>query len=171
MPLTAQEKEKRLRRREEEKAMRPVKEEAQQEEWKRTLVEKLRIRAEVYCGKGVPEEAQLLELEWMTKEVVVSYLVCERCGEQGCHVEDNRGQGVIPWKKRKTLSWCGCKGKKVEGSVPTERKSTAKEEKAARPREAKAQQSGTRSGEPEGAAREGGSRKEVRRTFKILREV
>jgi len=58
----------------------------------------------------------------MTKEVVVSYLVCERCGEQGCHVENNRGQGVIPWTKRKTLSWCGCKGKKVEGGMPTERK-------------------------------------------------
>jgi len=33
------------------------------------------------------------------------------------------------------------------------------------------QQSGARSGEPESAAREGGSRKEVRRTFKMLREV
>jgi len=33
------------------------------------------------------------------------------------------------------------------------------------------QWSGTRSGEPESAAREGGSRKEVRRTFKMLREV
>jgi len=42
------------------------------------------------------------------------------------------------------LSWCGCKGKRVEGGTPTERKS---------------------------AAREGGSRKEVRRTFKMLREV
>jgi len=39
------------------------------------------------------------------------------------------------------------------------------------PREAKAQQSGARSGELESAAREGGSRKEVRRTFKMLREV
>jgi len=134
-------------------------------------VEKLRIQAEVYCGKGIPEEAQLLELGWMTKEVVVSYLVCERCGERGCHVEDNRGQGVIPWTKRKTLSWCGCKRKKVEGGAPTERKSTARVEKVARPREAEAQQSGTRSGEPESAAREGGSRKEVRRTFKMLREV
>jgi len=39
------------------------------------------------------------------------------------------------------------------------------------PREAKAQQSGTRSEEPESAAKEGGSQKEVRRTFKMLREV
>jgi len=88
----------------------------------------------------------------MTKEVVVSYLVCERCGEWECHVEDNRGQGVIPWTKRKTLSWCECKRKKVEGSAPTERKSTARVEKAARPRKAKAQQERgvveRRSGEP-----------------------
>ena len=41
----------------------------------------------------------------------------------------------------------------------------------ARPREAKAQQSSARSGEPECAAREGGSQQEVRRTFKMLREV
>jgi len=40
-----------------------------------------------------------------------------------------------------------------------------------RPREAKAQQSGVRSGKPESAARKEGSRKEVRRTFKMLREV
>jgi len=39
------------------------------------------------------------------------------------------------------------------------------------PREAKAQQSGAWSGELESAAREGGSRKEIRRTFKMLREV
>jgi len=44
-------------------------------------VEKLRIRAEVYCRKGILEEAQLLELRWITKEVVVLYLVCERCEE------------------------------------------------------------------------------------------
>ena len=35
----------------------------------------------------------------------------------------------------------------------------------------KREESGARSGEPESAAREGGSRKEVRRTFKMLREV
>jgi len=64
---------------------------------------------------------------------------------------------VIPFWKWKELSWCGCKGKT--------------EEKAAWPREAKAQQSSAWSGEPESAAREGGSRKEVRRTFKMLREV
>jgi len=92
----------------------------------------------------------------MTEEIVVSYLTC-KCGEKGSHAEDNWGQGVIPFRKWKELSWCECK-EKTEG-------------RAARPREAKAQQSGTQSGELESAAREGSSRKNVRRTFKILREV
>ena len=68
------------------------------------------------------------------------------------------------------MSWCGCKGKKESGA-PIERKSAARVEKAARPREAKAQQSGTWSGELESTARKEGSRKKVRRTFKMLREV
>ena len=40
-----------------------------------------------------------------------------------------------------------------------------------RSREAKAQQGSTRPGESEGTAKEGGSQKEIRRTFKMLREV
>ena len=68
-------------------------------------------------------------------------------------MEDNRGQRVISSKKWEALNWCRCK------------------EKAARPREAKAQQSGARSGEPESTTREGGSQREVRRTFGMLREV
>jgi len=63
---------------------------------------------------------------------------------------------------------------------------TAREERAAWPREAKVQQGGAQSGEPKSiakeresgmpterksAAREGGSQPEVRRTFKMLREV
>ena len=151
----AQEGEKRLRRIEEEKAARPAKGEAQQE-WRRSSIKELRKKAEKHCGKGIPREAQLLELGWMTEEIVVSYLTC-KCGEKRSHVEDNWGQGVIPFWKWKELSWCGCKGKT--------------EEKAAWPREAKAQQSSAWSGEPESAAREGGSRKEVRRTFNMLREV
>jgi len=147
--------ERRLRRMEEEKAVHPIKGEVQQE-WRRSSIEELRKKAEEHCGKGIPRKAQLLELGWMTEEVVVSYLTC-KCREKGSHVEDNRGQGVIPFWKWKELSWCGCKEKRVEGGAPTERKSAAKEEKAARPRKAKAQQSSTRSGEPEGAAREGGS--------------
>jgi len=81
------------------------------------------------------------------------YLACERCGNQGCYVEDNRGQRVISRRKLEGMKWCRCKGK------------------AMWPREAKAQQSGAWSGEPESTAKEEGSQKEVRRTFKILREV
>jgi len=87
----------------------------------------------------------------MTEEIVVSYLTCK------CREKDNWGQGVIPFWKWKELSWCRCKGK-TEGEVVW-------------PRKAKAQQSSAQSGELESAAREGGSQKEVRRTFKMLREV
>jgi len=73
----------------------------------------------------------------MTEEIVMSYLTC-KCREKGSHVEDNRGQGVIPFWKWKELSWCGCKEVKREGGVPKERKSAAKVEEAVRPREAKA---------------------------------
>jgi len=97
---------------------------------------------EEYCGKGVLEEVQLWDLGWYTREIVVSYLTC-KCEEKESHVKDNWGQGVIPFWKWKELSWCRCKGKT--------------EEKVARPREAKVQQSSARSGEPESAAREGGS--------------
>jgi len=68
-------------------------------------------------------------------------------------VEDNRGQGVISRKKLEGMKWCGCIGKVVQ------------------PRGAKVQQSGTWSGEPESTAKEGSSQREVRRIFKILREV
>jgi len=150
-----QEGEKRLRRMEKEKAACSIKGKVQQE-WRRSLMEELRKRVEEHCRKGILEEARLLEIEWMTEEIVVSYLTC-KCGKKGSHVEDNWRQGVIPFWKWKELSWCGCKGK-------TERE-------AERPREAKVQQSDAWSGEPESAAREEGSQKEVRRTFKMLREV
>jgi len=119
----------------------------------------------------VPQDAELWELGWRGQGAVVTYLKCPRCGEGGCHVEDDQGQGVVPYWKREKMSWCGCKGKREESGAPTERKSAARVEKAAWPKEAKTQQSGVRSGELESAAREGGSRKEVRRTFKMLREV
>jgi len=55
------------------------------------------------------------------------------------------------------MNWCGCKEVKKKSGAPTERKSTARDKKVVRPREAKAQQSSTRSGKLEGAARKGGS--------------
>jgi len=89
------------------------------------------------------------------------YLKCSECGEGGCHVEDDQGQGVVPYWKREKMSWCGCKGKREESGVPTERKSAARVEKAAQPREAKAQQSGARSGELESTEKEGGSQENL----------
>jgi len=68
-------------------------------------------------------------------------------------VEENRGQGVISNRKLEEMKWYGCIGKAVQS------------------REAKAQQSGAQSGELESTAREGSNQREVRRTFKMLREV
>jgi len=62
-----------------------------QQEWRRSSVEELRKRAKKHCGKDVSEEVCLLELGWCIKEVIVSYLVCKRCGEKKYHVEENRG--------------------------------------------------------------------------------
>jgi len=71
----------------------------------------------------------------------------------GCHVEDDWGQGVVLYCKREKMNWCGCKEVKKESGAPRERKSTTRVEKAAWPREAKAQQGGAQSGEPESTAR------------------
>ena len=55
---------------------------------------------------------------------MVTYMQCKRCGKKGCHVEENRRQGMIKNRQK----WCRCQEKK--------------EEIVMRPREAKAQQSG-----------------------------
>jgi len=55
------------------------------------------------------------------------------------------------------LSWYGCKEKT--------------EKRMAWPREAKAQQSSTQTEDLESTVKEGGSQREVRRTFRMLREV
>jgi len=58
---------------------------------------------------------------------------------------------------RNRQRWCRC--------------SKERERKAVCPRERKAQQSGAQSGELESAAKEGDSQRDIRRTFKMLREV
>ena len=68
---------------------------AQQKEWKRSPVHALQQRAQEHCGEGIPDKVCLLELGWYTKEVIVSYVECEKCGQKGCHMEENKGQGVI----------------------------------------------------------------------------
>jgi len=128
-----------VRRVEGSEVARPEKGKVQQEEWKRSSWEERRKRAEWYCGPTVPQDAELWELGWRGQGSVVMYLKCPRCGTGGCYVEDDRGQGIVPYWRRKKMSWCGCKGKKKESGAPIERKSAVRVEKAARPRKAKAQ--------------------------------
>ena len=85
--------------------------------------------------------------------MVVSYVECERCGQKGCQVEENREQGVISERQK----WCGCqKRRKTEVVCPKKEKT---------------QQSGTQVRALESAAKEEDRQREVRRTFKMLREV
>jgi len=109
------------------------------------LWEVLRKKVEWYCGPTVPRDAELWELGWCGQGAVVMYLKYPRCGKEGCYAEDDWGQGVVPYWRREKMSWCGCKGK--EG------------------------QSGAGAKDSRSTAKEGGSQKEVRRTFKMLREV
>jgi len=81
---------------------------AQQKEWRRSLAYVLRQKAQEHCGEGILDEACLLELGWYTKEVIVSYVECERCGQKGCQVEENREQGVISDRQK----WCGYQKRK-----------------------------------------------------------
>ena len=74
----------------------------------------------------------------------VEYVECKRCGQKGCQVEENRGQGVISDRQK----WYGCQKKKEIGVTY--------------PRRGKAQQSGTWAGVPEGTAKEKDRQREVR---------
>ena len=81
------------------------------------------------------------------------YVECEKCEQKGCHIEENKGQRMILDRQK----WCGCQKKK--------------ETEVVHPRRGKAQQSGIWGEVPEGAAKEKGKQKEVRQTFKMLKEV
>jgi len=65
---------------------------------------------------------------------------------------------VISRRKLEELKWCGCPRRREEKGV-------------ACPKEGKVQQSGTWAGAPESTVKEEGKQREVRQTFKILREV
>jgi len=57
-------------------------------------------KVQEYCRvENMPEDAQLLELGWMTKEVIATYIGCRWCGKKRMHREDNRGQGVLRGKR------------------------------------------------------------------------
>jgi len=92
-------------------------------------------------------------LRWYTGELIATYAKCNRYRRKRCYVEENRGQGVVSDKQK----WCGCQKRKKE--------------KAVWPREAEAQQGDTWSKEPESIAKEKEKERNIRGTFKILREV
>jgi len=107
----------------------------------------------------VPEDVQLLELGWMTEEVIATYIECRWCGKKEMHRENNRGQGVLRGRKLEEAKWCRCSKQKK------------REEVAVHPREEKAQQSSMRIVVLNGVAKKEDRQRDVRRTFKILREV
>jgi len=86
----------------------------------------------------------------MTEEVIATYIEYKWCRKKGMHREDNREQGVLRGRKLEEAEWYRCPKQK------------RKEEEAVCPTKRKAQQSRVQA---KGTARE------VRRTFKILREV
>ena len=69
-------------------------------------------------------------------------------------MEENRKQRVVLRRKLEKLEQCGYKRRKVACLL-----------------EGKVQQDGVWAGDPESTAKERGSQREVRRTFKMLREV
>jgi len=95
----------------------------------------------------------------MTEEVIATYIECRWCGKKRMYRENNRGQGVLRGRKLKKAEWCRCSKQKK------------REEVAARPREEKAQQGSMQTIVLNGTAKKEDRQRDVRRTFKMLREV
>ena len=76
-------------------------------------------KAQEYCRvENVPEDAWLLELEWMTGEAIATYIECRWCGKKGVYWENNRGQGVLRGRRIEEAEWCGCpRQRRKEGNV------------------------------------------------------
>jgi len=107
----------------------------------------------------VPEDAQLLELEWMTEEVIATYIEYRWCGKKGMHRKNNRRQGVLRGRKLEEAKWYRCSKQKKRKEV------------VVYPREEKAQQGGMRIVVLNGTAKKEDRQRDVRRTFKMLREI
>jgi len=75
------------------------------------------------------------------------------------HRENNRGQGVLRGRKLEEAKWCGCSKQKKRKEV------------VAHPREEKAQQGSMQTVVLNGAAKKEDRQRDIRRTFKMLREV
>jgi len=76
--------------------------------------------------ENVPGDTQLLELGWMTEEVIVTYIEYRWCRKKEIHRENNRGQEVLRERKLEEAKWCRCsKQKKREGVVAHSREEKA----------------------------------------------
>ena len=57
-------------------------------------------KVQKYCRvENVPEDAQLLELGWMTEEVIATYIECRWYRKKEIYQEDNKRQGVLRGKR------------------------------------------------------------------------
>ena len=75
------------------------------------------------------------------------------------HRENNRGQGVLKERKLEEAKWCGCSKQKKREKV------------VVRSRKRKVQQDGAWTEVPKGTAKEEDRQRDIRRIFKMLREV
>ena len=114
---------------------------------------------EYYGVENVPEDAWLLELGQMIKEVIATYIEYKWYGEKGIYWEDNRGQGVLRRRRLEEAKWCRCpRQRRKEGNVVY----LVQE---------KMQLGSVKSEPPKSTAEEEGNQMEVRRTFKMLKKV
>ena len=95
----------------------------------------------------------------MTEEVIATYIECRWCRKKGMHRENNRGQGVLKGRKLEEAEWCRCSKQKK------------REEVVVCPREEKAQQGDVQTVVLKDTMKEEDRQRDVRRTFKMLREV
>jgi len=89
----------------------------------------------------------------------VTYIECRWCGKKGMHRKNNRGQGVLRGRKLEEAKWCRCSKRKKKKGV------------AVCSRERKVQQGSMQTEAPKGAVKEEDRQRDVRRIFKMLREV
>jgi len=95
----------------------------------------------------------------MTEEVIATYIEYRWCRKKGMHRENNRGQGVLKGRKLEEAEWCRCSKQKK------------REEVVVCPREEKAQQGDVQTVVLKDTMKEEDRQRDVRRTFKMLREV
>ena len=127
------------RRLEKEKVARVANPQKVQQEWRKSPEKTLRQRAFEHCKEGVPKKADLCELGWSNREVIVLYLTYEDCEKKRCHVAEDRGQEVVKRKEQEELKKCRECSEKGKG-------------KAVCPIKGKAQQSSTWARDLEGTA-------------------